>query len=1034
MNLPRIASAFGSLVLGLTLTTAPLVASDSPKGIRPVGPDGQPLNLGFEDGTLKDWTAQGNAFEQQPVKGDTVAPRRADMKSQHAGEYWVGGFEKVGDDATGTLTSTPFKVTHRWASFLVGGGKWPKTCVELVRADNKDVFFRISGYEGENLRPVVVDLEKQVGQTIFIRLVDGQKGHWGHLNFDEFLFHDSKPVFANVLAPPPPPPPVDVVKFAGLPPEQAAKEFTMPEGFVATVFAHEPDVIQPVAFTIDERGRLWVVQSVDYPRRQPEGQGKDSIVIFEDSDNDGKADKRTVFMEGLNLASAIEVGFGGVWVGSAPHFLFIPDKDRDDKPDGPPQVLLDGWGYQDTHETLNTFTWGPDGWLYGCHGVFTHSNVGKPGAPDSERTKINAGIWRYHPTKHIFEVFAEGTSNPWGIDFDANGQLWAEACVIPHLWHIIQGARYQRQAGQHFNPYTFDDIKQVGDHVHYAGEAGPHAGNNRSDSAGGGHAHAGLMVYQGDNWPEQYRGKIFIGNIHGQRVNMDVPEARGSGYVGKHGPDFLNFNDKWSQVVNFRSGPDGGVYFIDWYDNQQCHSNDPKAHDRSNGRIYKVTFGKAAAKPGDLSKLSNEELANLQTHKNDWMARTARRILQERKGGNGEERLRIGGIQQLLTARDVDPKLTLRAMWTMHVTGTFFDDISLELLKSNEPYVAGWAIQLLTENLGSSGNGWSSRVLPEFARLAKESKSPVVRRYLASACTRLPLEQRWDIMEGLLAHAEDANDHNLPLLYWYAFEPLAGIDQKRALSMAVASKIPTIRTFTVRRIAAAGKDRVPTQAPKAGPAAKAEAAAAQAVAGNEQKAPQPVPATPENAKTFFNGKDLTGWWGGDPSVWTVEDGAIVGRTKTGLKKNDFLKNRLLVGDFRLVLKAKLVPNRENSGIQFRSQPIPGSHEMKGYQADMGQGWWGKLYHESGRGLLWDKNPPEGTVKAEDWNTYEILAVGNKIRTAINGRLCVDLDDTKGEREGIIAVQVHSGGPMEVQFKDFELEVNPKWEMKTVKAE
>jgi hypothetical protein len=182
----------------------------------------------------------------------------------------------------------------------------------------------------------------------------------------------------------------------------------------------------------------------------------------------------------LNLVSGLEVGFGGVWVGAAPYLLFIPDRDGDDRPDGPPQVLLDGWGQQDTHETLNSFNWGPDGWLYGCHGVFTHSRVGKPGTPEAERVPIDAGIWRYHPTTHRFEVFAHGTSNPWGLDFDAHGQAFLTACVIPHLYHVVQGARYERQAGPHFNPYTYDDIKTIADHRPLPG-ANPHAGNGRSD-------------------------------------------------------------------------------------------------------------------------------------------------------------------------------------------------------------------------------------------------------------------------------------------------------------------------------------------------------------------------------------------------------------------------------------------------------------------------------------------------------------------------------------------------------------------------
>ncbi len=119
--------------------------------------------------------------------------------------------------------------------------------------------------------------------------------------------------------------------------------------------------------------------------RAPEGKGRDRILIFEDADGDGRLDKRKVFLENLNLVSGLEVGFGGVWVGAAPYLLFVPDRDGDDVPDGEPEVLLDGWAYHDTHETLNTFIWGPDGWLYGCHGVFTHSHVGKPGTPKDER-------------------------------------------------------------------------------------------------------------------------------------------------------------------------------------------------------------------------------------------------------------------------------------------------------------------------------------------------------------------------------------------------------------------------------------------------------------------------------------------------------------------------------------------------------------------------------------------------------------------------------------------------------------------------
>lgn len=789
-----------------------LLAAEPPVGIQPVGKDGKPLNLDFEDGTLRDWTATGNAFEGQPVHGDTVHPRRADMRSNHQGQYWIGTYERKGDDVTGTLTSAPFKVTHPWASFLAAGGPHPTTKVELIVKDGtkERVLQTYSGNENEDLGRVVVNLKDFKGKEMFVRITDNQKGHWGHVNFDDFRFYDKEPKFpAAMLAKKKGPElPADDVKFAGLSAEQAAKEITMPSGFSAQLFAGEPDVKQPIAFALDDRGRVWVAEAYTYPQRAPEGQGKDRILVLEDTNGDGKFDKRTVFMEGLNLVSGLEVGFGGVWVGAAPYLMFIPMTDGDSpKPSGKPQILLDGWAWQDTHETLNTFTWGPDGWLYGCHGVFTHSKVGKPGASDTERQRINAGIWRYHPTKHQFEVFAEGTSNPWGIDFNEYGQCFIEACVIPHLFHIIQGARYDRQAGQHFNPYTFNDIKTIADHRHYAGSKGPHAANGRSDAAGGGHAHAGLMVYLGDSWPEKYRGQLFMNNIHGQRLNQDNPERQGSGFIGKHAPDFMNFNDRWSQVLNFTYDQDGSVYIIDWYDQNQCHRHEMNAHDRSNGRIFKVSYGKQKATTVDLRKLSSQELVMLQLHKNDWQVRHARRILQER-GSDPKVHQAILGLLNLenrffrralpkWAVTPSDPTRQVRLLWALHATGGLTEEVALKALKSKHEYVRAWTIQLMLEEKKAS-----PAFLGEMARLGKEDPSPVVRLYLASGLQRVPTADRLPVLENLMAHAEDAADHNLPLMYWYAAEPVAGEGAAQGVALLTKSKIPQLREYISRRMTA----------------------------------------------------------------------------------------------------------------------------------------------------------------------------------------------------------------------------------------
>ena len=508
------------------------------------------------------------------------------------------------------------------------------------------------------------------------------------------------------------------------PPALAAHSMSVPEGFQVSLFAGEPDVTQPIGFAIDERSRLWVAEAHSYPRRQPEGQGKDRIVIFTDEDGDGRHDKRTVFADGLNLVSGIEVGFGGVWVGAAPYLYFFADKNGDDKPDGPPEVVLDGWGYEDTHETLNSFSWGPDGWLYGCHGVFTHSKVGKPGTPEEQRAPINGGVWRLHPKDHRFEVFAWGTSNPWGIDFDDHGQAVITACVIPHLYHVIQGARYQRQAGRHFREHVYDDLKTAADHLHHGGKLWTPNHVSLSDSLGGGHAHCGAMIYLGGAFPTEYRGKLFMSNIHGCRVNVDSLHANGSGLVGKHEKDFLIANDRWYRGIDLQYGPDGAVYLIDWYDKQACHRTDPELWDRSNGRIFKITYGDTKSRPVDLRKLPSSELVRLQLHDNEWFVRTARRLLAEREPDSQVH----SGLHSLAIVHPEESR-RLRALWTLHATGGLTAARAREHMQNSAQYVRAWAIQCLAEPCSPSGRGLDDGSLALCVELASKDPSPVVRLY-----------------------------------------------------------------------------------------------------------------------------------------------------------------------------------------------------------------------------------------------------------------------------------------------------------------
>src|ERR1043166_4748787 len=257
---------------------------------------------------------------------------------------------------------------------------------------------------------------------------------------------------------------------APIPPHLAASKMTLPEGFKATLFAGEPDVVQPIAFTFDDRGRLWVVECMSYPKWHADPKdGKDRVLIFEDTDGDGKFDKRTVFADKLSNLSGIQYGFGGIWLCSTPNLIFIPIKEGKDEPAGPPQILLDGWDLKAQHNVFNSLTWGPDGWLYGCSGILNNVKIGTPGTPDKDRVRMNCGVWRYHPITKKFEAVAHGTTNPWGLDFDEYGEMFVTNCVIDHLWHIVPGGHYQRMFGEDINPHVYKLMPSICDHIHWGG-------------------------------------------------------------------------------------------------------------------------------------------------------------------------------------------------------------------------------------------------------------------------------------------------------------------------------------------------------------------------------------------------------------------------------------------------------------------------------------------------------------------------------------------------------------------------------------
>jgi putative membrane-bound dehydrogenase-like protein len=583
----------------------------------------------------------------------------------------------------------------------------------------------------------------------------------------------------------------------GGPAKEAAGRMQVPAGFAVDLIAAEPDIVQPIAMCIDARGRLWVAEGMTYPKRAPEGQGKDRIVILEDTDANGSFETRKVFAEGLNLVSGIETGFGGLFVGAAPYFMFLADADGDDRADGPPKVLLDGWGYHDTHETLNSFIWGPDGWLYGCHGVFTHSNVGKPGTPDNQRVPINAGIWRFHPVTEKFEVFAHGTSNPWGLDFNDWGEAFIEACVIPHLWHVIPGGFYQRQAGSHFNAHIYDPLETIADHRHWVGNLADHAhwGHENAISqgvsdAGGGHAHCGFAICLSDVFPAEMRGSAIFFNIHGHRLNRDLLERKGSGWVGKHAPDLMLSKDEWFLGVAIEPGPGGALYFTDWQDQTSCHRPDPQRWDRGNGRVFRLRYGAAKPWKGDLMNSSDLDLAKLQAGRDEWQLRTGRRLLQERvaKTGKLDEAAKVYLLE--IARNHADETRRLRALWCLAACG-LLDNTYLPLGDADE-WLRSWAVRL-------SAQSASSVPASRWLELAASETSPTVLLSLCSALQKLPRDLALDVAEKI-APKMIAADPNLTRMLWFGFESLVPLDEERAVRIAQTCPDGRLLNWTARRL------------------------------------------------------------------------------------------------------------------------------------------------------------------------------------------------------------------------------------------
>ncbi len=521
-------------------------------------------------------------------------------------------------------------------------------------------------------------------------------------------------------------------------PAEAIRAMTVPPGFRVEVVAAEPQIVNPVAMTFDERGRIWITESLEYPRRSA-GPGRDRVKVLEDTDGDGKADMFTIFAEGLNIPSGIAVGHGGVWVANSPDILFLRDTDGDGRADTS-EVVATGFGRSDTHELPNSLTWGPDGWLYGWNGVFNPSKVKSKNGKTYEFT---CAIFRIHPKTRVFEVWCEGTSNPWGIAIDPEGSFFASACVIDHLWHLVETGYYIRQGGP-YPPFTWP-IESIVDHTHQKA------------------AYCGIHYFDSPAYPEEYRGQLYMGNIHGNAINVDILERNRSTYKARGAPDFLRANDSWFMPVAQKTGPDGCLYILDWYDQYHCYQDanrDPAGIDRLKGRLYRVRYGETPRRTGfDLSRSSDEELIKLLASANVYDRDVAQRLLVER----ASPAIR-GRIAAMVFDDRIERTARMHGLWALIGSGPLNPDFHARLLGHQDPSFRAWGVRA-AGNMGHVGSSIRDRV----AELAHDP-SPDVRLQVVIAARKLGGH---DGMSILL----DAQDHSyrdplIPHIVWRSLHPL----------------------------------------------------------------------------------------------------------------------------------------------------------------------------------------------------------------------------------------------------------------------
>ncbi len=615
---------------------------------------------------------------------------------------------------------------------------------------------------------------------------------------------------------------------SGTPPPPAATLRTIraPAALATGLFAAEPVIRNPIAATVDVAGRMWVAENLTYaePDLRYDLRLSDRVTVLEDADGDGVAERHHVAIDGLKGLTGLALGRGGVWLMCPPRLLFVAERHVAAGCDAlaaaaAADTVLDGFEIPPSnhHNVANGLSWGPDGWLYGRCGASGPGDVGPPGAAAGARVPVRGGVWRYHPRSRIFEPLVYGTTNPWGHDWDVRGECFFINTVNGHLWHVIPGAHFVRAHTIDPNPHVHALIDQHADHFHFdTTKRWDESRDGKAHAHGGGHAHSGMVIVPDEpEWPATLRGRLLTLNLHGRRINVERLEAAGSGFVGRHEPDLVFFDDPWFRGIDIVPLAPGRLAILDWCDAGECHEH-TGVH-RSSGRIYTLTAALQAVpgtgRDGDVAAWCDEDFAAALVG-GEWRARAARQMLADRHERGAD----VSGVRRLLAARLTGATATverLRALWALWVTGGLHETDLIALAADADPSLRLWAVRLLGDewpldtvmSVRPRADVEPSRAAHEMLARLADDPAPQVRLAVASSLQRLPLSRRAAIAARVAAHVGDADDHNLPSMVWYGLIPLADADPQGLVDVWMASRWPTLRQSIVRRLGEAGLAR-----------------------------------------------------------------------------------------------------------------------------------------------------------------------------------------------------------------------------------